>query len=748
MSNVTAPYSVGDTHISSTSVCRSLRISGLDRGSTLALTNQIMKWVRNSGEEWTVDRLKTIKTYYLQTLASGSGNLDWVSRNRDGYPKYFSQVFRLKKPQKVLSALMCYTTYVAQKPTKKQIEKFVSSVTAESTFISNFLLSHLSNPRGKPLMQQPQFFQSKDMKNLPSHWAWYGWWRPEQQALRNIRVPQAVGKYDPTSGYYIPEFKSVPMSVETQASIQGYHPALRRWLAKQSNPGALAEVWTLQEINRMVGPVPYQDTHERRTGSFPVGTIGFIQEPGYKLRAVANPLPTLQLALSRLGRRLKEELQEIPEDCTFNQDQGIRDVQQKLREGMELSSIDLSDATNLFPYTLTREVVSRVPNVLKEDLELWDETVKGTWLMPDRSEIRWTRGQPLGVYPSFFGFALSHHALVKSITPEFYRILGDDIVIDRKSGDRLKDLYREIGCKISEPKTINSSLMAEFAGKIILPDRILIQPKFRSPSDRNFIDYVQNLGPRALGFLRPRQRKVLKPFLEMPRSLHPYACGFNPKGKTYEQRKAEAQPILDRLRKEETCEVFYTQLGEELARLSWSIQLRQKRPEIAQGLGYTLPNECLPVSDPSEGNSKQDRAALLRLKVPQDISHLSKDELVWFVKSAEKIDGRMPIYQWPTESNKLKALRSNLLSRIHFISGNTRLELSEPIPDLATRPVGLEPSDPRGNTVLLVLERKLKRSLAREEEEMNQSRKSGHSFSQQRKRDTVSPHRPGISRSR
>jgi hypothetical protein len=284
-----------------------------------------------------------------------------------------------------------------------------------------------------------------------------------------------------------------------------------------------------------------------------IGKISLIQEPGFKLRAVANPNRVLQAALQPLKVVLGETLSRVGQDSTFDQSAGVEAVRGWLAKGIKVHSVDLSDATNLFPLNFTASCLRALkPQDLCEDeylrlVELFVEASR----MPFFSKLNgitevfhFTRGQPLGLGPSFFAFALSHHFLLHEICSglhvkaDCYRILGDDIVI---ASDTVHNAYlnrlAELGCKVSVEKSFSSTDMAEFAGKIITRNSVIPQFKWRELSDQNLVDFCRNLGPRSVGLLSPRQKELIAFLAAVPTFLG--GLGWNPKGIPLADRLSE-----------------------------------------------------------------------------------------------------------------------------------------------------------------------------------------------------------------
>jgi len=199
-----------------------------------------------------------------------------------------------------------------------------------------------------------------------------------------------------------------------------------------------------------------------------------------------------------------------------------------LKSRRTVYSVDLSDATNLFPWPLQRELLKDTfpqPEFQKL-IEIMDFAATGPWLSRLRGYpeiVRFTRGQPLGLGPSFFTFALAHNTLLQGICemhgiePRFL-VLGDDVVIaDSKLNRIYRATLRNLGCKVSESKTIESKVLAEFAGTIVMADRAGHGYKWRQMSDYSFIEAARNLGKSSLGMMNPEQRAVTNLLAPLPK---------------------------------------------------------------------------------------------------------------------------------------------------------------------------------------------------------------------------------------
>jgi hypothetical protein len=108
-----------------------------------------------------------------------------------------------------------------------------------------------------------------------------------------------------------------------------------------------------------------------------------------------------------------------------------------------------------------------------------------------------------------------------------FRVLGDDVVINNDEvARRYRAVLNNLGCKVSEGKSFSSRNLAEFAGYTITKTSYGKGYKWRDVSDRSFLDFVKNLGPKSVGYLNPAQRTVAKFLLKGHRTIG--GLGMNP----------------------------------------------------------------------------------------------------------------------------------------------------------------------------------------------------------------------------
>jgi hypothetical protein len=237
------------------------------------------------------------------------------------------------------------------------------------------------------------------------------------------------------------------------------------------------------------------------------------KDGGWKVRWIASPFRIHQLALKPLGDALFKRLNDLPWDCTFKQEKPISKIQDCLNQGRVAYAVDLSAATDHFPLSIQEDVLRAIcPKTVYVDL--FRDLSRGLWGSPI-GPVRWTKGQPMGLYPSFASFALSHgillHWLNGGIHDDEFFILGDDVVILK---DSLYQKYIEtldiLGCPYDPGKSFISPDLTEFAGKVITRNSVYPKFKIGTPDSHedSFMELIRTYGQGFRFFLPTRLRKV------------------------------------------------------------------------------------------------------------------------------------------------------------------------------------------------------------------------------------------------
>lgn len=510
---------------------RRLKTLKVPKGIIEKCTAELVRWTEKSGPEWTVKRLKALKTDFIRMTGGLTKSSTWLSYSgsypRGGFGDLFRWGHRNSKKAAVLNSLMVYSWFVSRKATSVQLEKFYTSLASE--------------PANEQATQRYVDIISPIARKLSV----------SSKRIRNLKdyVPSSSKRCPSSDGKTVSEQNWL----ETVDVI--WNTSLGRILYQRYSSLREAVMPLERVLNQNLSKIPSfifeADKGNIRYQGF-AGKIGHIQEPGFKLRAVANPFRVYQLALSRLGDQLYELVESRECDCTHDQESGVTWAQQKLAEGKEMFAVDLSDATNQFPLSLQLEVCKQIAGVKEEDINLFRDLSTANWLSPTHGLVKWTKGQPLGLYPSFALFTLTHGLLLEALEAscglsgcETFRVLGDDVVIsDRNVYLRYREALKDLGVSVSEEKTITSNYVTEFGGRVIYPESVIATGKWRMSSDRNFMDLLRNTGLGYIQYLRPRQRVVAEKLCTLP---EPWGFGKNPAGIPLEERihlEYEVLPLL------------------------------------------------------------------------------------------------------------------------------------------------------------------------------------------------------------
>lgn len=506
-------------------ILRRLKCVGVPTEISDPVVHLFFKWAASSGIEWAVQRMKSIKVDFLRKKAGLPKSSSWIKCGRNGqffggpFGSLESWSFKHKSHfAKSVALLNLYTTFFSPSITASQAKKFTDGVTAPAVPLPPDIIEVMNVgiqlyglkkvkklPSFKPLLS----YNPSPSKRAPTPWG-------------NVRedegIVDSLGFLDCEAG----------LSHYLQFS-QFYNPILR---GLEPELDYLVRNYTSFGIRSNPHPQP---------GSFVVGRIGLIQEAGYKLRAVANPGRVFQRVMEPFGKVLYSVLRSLPWDCTFEQSKADIAISERLRSGKKVHSVDLSGATDYFPLEIQENVLRRIFFDFPQYVDLFIEISRSEWSVPkdfpselisQHHTLKWTRGQPLGLFPSFASFAISHGILLQGLLGKEYNdeffILGDDVVI---LDDDLYVKYRsalvKMKCPVSESKSISSSILAEFRSILFTEDQKIFQYKWRRLSDDSFVDIIRS-SPHLYPLLLSRQRKVVDLICGLPTELG--GLGWNPKG--------------------------------------------------------------------------------------------------------------------------------------------------------------------------------------------------------------------------
>jgi hypothetical protein len=116
-----------------------------------------------------------------------------------------------------------------------------------------------------------------------------------------------------------------------------------------------------------------------------------------------------------------------------------------------------------------------------------------------------------------------------------YAIIGDDLWLgDTEVANLYVDRMLALGVPASTSKGLVSDHVADFAGRVITSNDVIQGIKWKGRcSDENFVDLCRNIGPGALLFMKPRQKRVISFIADLP---EPMGLGWNPYGIPLDER--------------------------------------------------------------------------------------------------------------------------------------------------------------------------------------------------------------------
>jgi hypothetical protein len=493
-----------------TNLCKGLRACGIPSKQAHEILNIVEKWLRENGVEWTNSRIKDLRQWYETALAGQPTPAPWFKHSKDNMPLgIWNWVFKLK-PAKALGVLSLNTVFYEHKLSEAQKEKFLHGVAGNSSQnpeMLRTLLSEADLPHRVALLN----FKSMPEILFPTVWDMNG-----SIPIHNGRsMVRTEGKLGEALKALRESWNSVPQvtfDFLDRQGLLGYMPI-----------DVVGNAYQL-ELDR-----PHDTC---------VGRVSVLQQPQLKARIIGNPNRVTQVTLEPLKQVYMTALRKLQSDVTHDQESGVRWVQEKLRQEIELAGSDLTSASDLLDVELCLELVDTVYGFgcipgYQDWADYFVEVCRSPWFFRSLDcEIQWRQGDVLGTGPSFgllsltnnaaaycaYWLAVHNDAIDERIRlSDVFRVVGDDIVMRSEIEPYYTRIIEALGGEINRSKTLKSNRVAEFAGRIITSDSSYLKAiKYVEPSDNSFMSYVAQLGDQAKFFLRPHQRQAYDLFKEVP----------------------------------------------------------------------------------------------------------------------------------------------------------------------------------------------------------------------------------------
>ena len=508
-----------------------------------AVISDITKWYSCNGSEWTNDRLKFInqctvnyvtRNAQLPVVEPGKKNSSWL-KTRDKYlfSGHWGALQRYAKKsnksfKEVLKLLQCYSVFSYQSTTTEMIDEFIEEIEAASTANPQYI---------SQLLDKLQVTKEILLEYIPDELL-----QTDIEKVENL----AVAKYFKAhhEQVLIKQASEVATTVEGKELIEKY-PILQQVMYEAIG-------------NQLLFTPP---SHTRLVQ----GCINVLLEPGMKKRFVLDFYKPFELAIYPLGERIYDILRYLPWDSTFDEARGYNVIQRQLRLNKTCYCFDLSSATDRFPYELQFEVLKslNLGKRFNEQLSLLNELVKLPARLPDGRNARWVVGQPMGAFPSFAMFSLTHGMVLLALNDWQYNddfiVHGDDVVImSKKLAQKYKEFLRLSGCKCNMFKSIISNKYAEMNSKIITRDTIIQKSKWKPFRKQNILDHVKYWGSDILKFVykNPDDLKKAELVTQLP-GIFSDGTSMNPKGLSIEERIAHFEHFYSKT-KDLSCNNYST----------------------------------------------------------------------------------------------------------------------------------------------------------------------------------------------
>jgi hypothetical protein len=512
-----------------------LSVIGIPTRLIKQLSSLMIKWGQCNGAEWFISRLKALKLFYIK----GGSVPSWFAKNRHGDMRGpFGSLYRWSRLseenfKRSLQVTNAYTVITHDDLTPSQVAKFKDALSQEGN-------SNLSCEEHRDLALSLRSYigiQRIDRSEDVSLLTYRGSCARRRPGLSHLVPPSTTdrGVLDYLSLFQVKQYRHLYKQFHSL-----YSPVVKGIKEESFLP---SDVFDDEKEEIVIS----QFTPASHAPMYPLygGDVHFLQEMGGKLRSIASPHIIHQQALRHFGKAIYRVVQSLPWDCTFDQLKAVPFVSEAIRCNRLVHSVDLTCATDYFPLdlqiTCLRAVFGNVP-----DIDLFEKISRSYW-KSDLGVVQWKKGQPLGLYPSFGSFTLTHGSILWWLNgcthDNKFFVLGDDVVIlDDGLFSRYTSLLSRMSCPWSEQKSLSSSKLSEFAGKIITENGHFDVLKWRNLSNNNFLAICRMLGPRSRLLCNKRQRVV---FDAVKHCTAPFGLNFSFPGSNYQKMEALTRQMSD-----------------------------------------------------------------------------------------------------------------------------------------------------------------------------------------------------------
>ena len=513
--------------------CKTIRSLGFSKERTHMIINGLSKSLRSNGPEWTISRLNSLRDYYVDP--SSSEFPGWIAKTRrsDGILRPKGWLGSISGAHTDLRTCVTLYSTVSKSitfgsPTLKQLSKWKDAVIDppvphDAELSLNIDLGALEKRLVEKTVSRPFFgpddvkgsripvgyetFSIKHKEGYPDlgdlHRAW-------EHSLLN--APVASWYFQEQSGVNIPSVSKQRGRVLINKFVKTA-PDSKHRLKLEKSGRLVKKAGRVSEVQRV-----------------PIGSISFLQQPGGKLRTVANPNRFVQWQLEPLGEVLSDWVNSQPDVYVLNQEAGIQWIQRQLSFGKHMTSADLSSASDTLDYKqVTKLLKSGDHPALTRAVEYFERCSGAPWAVSDwdarsflgSDDLVWKQGQPLGLRPSFPILTMTNLLAARKAVElvdgkytgrvKLFAIVGDDIVIPTKYAEAYSSVISSLGGVANIEKSMSSDKRAEFCSRIIEADTVYrLKPRYILDNDpQNILTYQDtSVRPVVKGWIRNMSKRV------------------------------------------------------------------------------------------------------------------------------------------------------------------------------------------------------------------------------------------------
>lgn len=432
------------------------RFTGCSKPFLTSDIEKIDSWASHSGRKWVTTRLKDLKAIAFSFLANGQADLSEYMGKKTTYKG------------KEIPALRCFSLLIdaIENGNHKAIRSILDLLNSYQVFRGpgDDVEEKINVITSKPEVVIDDASKASLIADIYKYLPFPKCSKPYRMDFKGPDIGGARYACKPRMNSdclsaLISTLSSIPEWIWESA------PGLKDWVNNQAYFQGVIKPYgeTLMSDGRKVPSV------------FWGGNLAILGESGLKTRIVFVGNPWVQGLLKPAMVPLQRRIISLQTDCTFDQEQGISFLEKLSKEGKSpIYSVDLSSATDNFPFFLQR-AVGKVCGIPEYQLDILEYS--GFYNPLSKSDYKvygYGKGQPMGLYPSFVLFALTHNCLLTAMARKLgidpsqsFRVLGDDVIL---TNERLYLEYSStlsrLGVPISKKKSYSSLVFGEFAGKV------------------------------------------------------------------------------------------------------------------------------------------------------------------------------------------------------------------------------------------------------------------------------------------